>query len=77
MVKKKNKDSFTVRICGLSAETEKLTKVTEVKLRPGAKRFVYFDELEDGTWRLCYTGDTIPDLSQFQGLYVVRESIDA
>jgi len=34
-----------------------ISKVTHVKV--SSKNFIYFDKLEDGTWRMVYTNDEL------------------
>ncbi len=47
-----------------------LSKVTAVKTK---QRMIHLDELPDGTWRLIYNGEHIPDFSQIQALQIIRE----
>lgn len=47
-----------------------LSKATAVKT---PKRMIHFDELPDGTWRMIYHGDMIPDFTQIKQFFVVRE----
>lgn len=47
-----------------------LSKVTAVRTR---NRMIHLDELPDGTWRLIYNGDMIPDFSLITGLKIIRE----
>lgn len=47
-----------------------LSKVTAVRTR---NRMIHLDELPDGTWRLIYNGDMIPDFSLMTGLKIIRE----
>jgi len=32
--------------------------------------FIYFDKLEDGTWRICVTNGTIPDFASLNGILI-------
>ena len=61
-----------VRLVGLDTEFE-LGKVVEVNLKTGAKRFIYFEEMDDGKWRLCYTKETISDIKRLRALKIIRE----
>jgi hypothetical protein len=45
--------------------TLELSKVTAVRLRA---RMIYFDELPDGTWRLTYNSEMIPDYTVITAL---------
>lgn len=47
-----------------------LSKVTAVKT---SQRMIHLDELPDGTWRLIYNGNHIPDFSKIESLVMIRE----
>lgn len=47
-----------------------LSKVTAVRTK---QRMIHLDELPDGTWRLIYNGDHIPDFTKIEALVVIRE----
>ena len=47
-----------------------LSKATAVKTK---QNMIHLDQLQDGTWRLIYNGDMIPDFSVVEGLKIVRE----
>lgn len=47
-----------------------LSKVTAVKT---PQRMIHLDELPDGTWRLIYNGNHIPDFSKIESLVMIRE----
>jgi len=47
-----------------------LSKATAVKT---SKRMIHLDELPDGTWRLIYNGNMIPDFTKVEALRVIRE----
>ena len=47
-----------------------LSKVTAVK---GLSSLIYLDGLNDGTWRLIYSKDLIPDLTIVKGFKFIRE----
>ena len=69
MAKKKDKIKRSILIEGLDKELI-LSKVTAVKLE---KNMIHLDELPDGTWRLIYNINMIPDLKQIEGFKIVRE----
>ena len=69
MSKKKDKIKRSILIEGLDKELI-LSKVTAVKLE---KNMIHFDELDDGTWRLIYNSNMIPDLSMIEGFKIIRE----
>jgi hypothetical protein len=50
--------------------TLELSKVTAVKTK---KPMLYLDELEDGTWRLIYNENMIPDFTKVISLDIIRE----
>jgi len=47
-----------------------LSKATAVRT---SKNMIHLDELADGTWRLIYNGNMIPDFSKIKALTIVRE----
>jgi hypothetical protein len=47
-----------------------LSKATAVKTN---RRMIHLDELPDGTWRLIYSVNTIPDFSKVESLKIIRE----
>lgn len=47
-----------------------MSRVSKIKLGQSDKEFIYLDKLADGTWRLCYTEATIPDLVNLTGLII-------
>lgn len=58
-----------IRLRGLDVDLE-LSKITAVKTK---QRMIHFDELPDGTWRLIYNNDHIPDFRKIEALEIVRE----
>jgi len=58
-----------VEIEGLGILLE-LSKATAVRTR---MNMIHLDELPDGTWRLIYNGNLIPDFTKVKGLKIVRE----
>ena len=36
------------------------------------KKFIYFEELKDGKFRMTYTENLIPDITNFDGLYIFK-----
>lgn len=47
-----------------------LSKATAVKTD---KNMIHFDQLQDGTWRLIYNGNLIPDFTKVINFEIVRE----
>ena len=47
-----------------------LSKVTVVRTD---KQMIHFDQLPDGTWRLIYNENTIPDITKVNGFMIHRE----
>lgn len=60
-----------IKIEGVSEEELVISKVAKVKLQNDS--FIHLDQLKDGTWRLLYTENLIPDFTKVQALTVVRE----
>ena len=59
----------TIRIEGLGIDLE-LSKATAIKTK---QSMIHLDKLKDGTWRLIYDGNLIPDFSKVECLRMVRE----
>lgn len=47
-----------------------LSKVTAVRTK---QRMIHLDELPNGTWRMIYNGDHIPDFTKISEFKIVRE----
>ena len=47
-----------------------LSKATAVKTD---QNMIHLDELPDGTWRLIYNGNLIPDFTKIKSLKIIRE----
>lgn len=47
-----------------------LSKATAVKTK---QNMIHIDQLPDGTWRLIYNGNMIPDFTKVLGLKIIRE----
>ena len=47
-----------------------LSKVTAIKT---SKYMIHLDQLEDGTWRLIYNENMIPDFSLIKNFTIIRE----
>lgn len=58
-----------IKIVGTDIVLE-LSKATAVKTNKG---MVHFDQLDDGTWRLIYNKNIIPDFSLIESFTVIRE----
>ena len=54
---------------GTDVELE-LSKVTAVRTD---KQMIHLDELNDGTWRLIYNSNLIPDITKIEGFKIIRE----
>lgn len=59
-----------IRIKGTDLFLE-LSKVTAVKLN--GPEMIHFDKLPDGTWRLIYNSNMIPDFTKVEAFEVIRE----
>lgn len=71
---KKKKDNVrrAVAIEGTDLVLE-LSKATAVKT---TTRMIHLDELPDGTWRLIWNGNMIPDFTKVQALKIIREDYE-
>jgi len=49
-----------------------LSKATAVKTK---QNMIHLDQLPDGTWRLIYNGNMIPDFTKVLGLKIIREDM--
>lgn len=58
-----------IKIEGLGIELE-LSKVTSVRTK---LQLIHFDQLRDGSWRLIYNENLIPDFSKVRSLKIIRE----
>lgn len=47
-----------------------LSKATAVKTD---KQMIHLDQLPDGTWRLIYNANLIPDFTQLKSMNIVRQ----
>lgn len=47
-----------------------LSKATAVKTK---QNMIHLDQLPDGTWRLIYNGNMIPDFTKVMGLKIMRD----
>lgn len=68
---KKSKGRLVIKLNGVDKELE-VTKLTELTLNDESKEYINFDKMKDGTWRLIYTGRTIPDIKALQSIELVR-----
>ena len=48
-----------------------LSKVTSI--RKTQAKMIHLDQLNDGSWRLIYHEDIIPDLAKVKSLKIIRE----
>lgn len=69
MAKKKQQQiKRTLRINGLGLNLD-LTKCVSVKTK---NNMIHFDELPDGSWRLIYNGNMIPDFTKIESFEIIR-----
>ena len=69
---KKKREPFVKRsitIDGMDKKLE-LSIVTAVRT---TKEMIHLDQLKDGTWRLIYNSNLIPDITKVKGFTIVRE----
>lgn len=67
---KKLEPKRSVKIEGLDLELQ-LSKAASPRT---GKKFIHLDELPDGTWRLLYSPDLIPDFTKVEALRIIREN---
>ena len=58
-----------IEIEGLT-KTLELSKVTAVRT---SKEMIHLDQLDDGTWRLIYNENLIPDIQKVRAFNIIRE----
>lgn len=66
----KNNTRRAIELVGTNVVLE-LSKATSVKTNKG---MIHLDELDDGTWRLIYNGNIIPDFSLIESFKIIREN---
>lgn len=59
----------SIRINGIDKELV-LSRVTSVRT---TKQMIHLDKLGDGTWRLIYNSELIPDITKVKGFEIIRE----
>lgn len=59
----------SIKLVGID-KTLQLSKATAVKTN---KNMIHLDQLEDGTWRLIYNSNLIPDFSLIKCLEIIRK----
>ena len=65
----KSKTRRAIELVGTDIVLE-LSKATSVKTD---NMMIHFDQLPDGTWRLIYNKDLIPDFSLIKCFNIIRE----
>jgi hypothetical protein len=63
-------ESFRAILIEGTDEVLVLSKATAVKTK---QNMIHIDQLPDGTWRLIYNGNMIPDFSKVLSLKIIRE----
>ena len=67
--KSKKKVRRAIKIKGTNQVLE-LSRATAVRTD---KMMIHLDQLEDGTWRLIYNSEMIPDFADVESLEIIRE----
>jgi hypothetical protein len=62
--------SIQVIQMGGGGEQLKLSKVTAIGIK--GKQMLHLDQLDDGTWRLIYSKEIIPDIQKVLGFNIKR-----
>jgi hypothetical protein len=50
--------------------TLEVTKAAAIKVGP---KFIHFDQLPDGSWRILYNAEMIPDFTKVEAFKIIRE----
>lgn len=58
-----------IELQGLN-QTLELSKATAVKT---TMNMIHFDQLTDGTWRIIWNANLIPDFTKLEALKIIRE----
>ena len=58
-----------IQLAGTDTVLE-LSKVTAVNTK---NNMIHLDQLTDGTWRLIYNKNLIPDITKVEGFMIIRE----
>ena len=69
MSRRKKEPRRAIEIEGIDVVLE-LSRATAVKT---SKQMLHLDQLDDGTWRLIYNANLIPDFSEVKSLKIIRE----
>ena len=67
---KKEKTKRHLRFNGADIPDIEISKVSVIKK---GKNMFYLDQLDDGTYRLVYSLDMIPDLTKVNNIEIIRE----
>lgn len=67
---KRNKDLWRAIEVEGTEHVLVLSKATAVKTN---QNMIHLDQLPDGTWRLIYNGNMIPDFTKVIGLKILRD----
>lgn len=59
----------SIKLDGLDKELV-LSKATAVKTE---KQMIHLDQLPDGTWRLIYNANMIPNFTKLKSMTIIRE----
>ncbi len=62
----------SIKLNGINKELS-LSKASSVRKLQDGKEFIYLDKLNDGTWRMVWTEQTIPDITKVTSLEIIRE----
>ena len=58
-----------IELVGLD-QTLEISKATAVRTN---KNMIHLDQLVDGTWRIIWNGNMIPDFTKLEQLRIIRE----
>lgn len=69
MSRKKREAKRWIKINGVDRKLQ----ISRVAALNTTKQFIHLDELKDGSWRLCYTSNTIKDFTKVNSFDIIRE----
>lgn len=70
MARKKKKQQTRTFVLNGTDHQLVVSKATAVNL---SKNMIHLDQLDDGTWRLIYNSNMIPDFSLIQSIDIIRD----
>ena len=72
MAKKNKQPQVQLHLNGLEKSLE-IKKVSAINLSDNSNEFIYIEKMKSGDWRLCYTSNTIEDISKLNSIDIIRK----